>query len=244
MRQSHLRTLAARGLSVQKSIGIRGIDAYLSLEKEGSSQLVFSGSWLGPSWINIAHVLDMHEVKFSVFMLGRPYLVAEDSGNLRSILSHMTSAAKRSIRDEVFIEGEGFVVSGMKKGIDVSALIAPAIVLSISVILAANTFFSSPPNQENLPQEDPLSCALDMSDSGFSSWIRQQLVSRDKTPASQLLVQTEIGVINLTVEQTIGSTQLMTGTVGCDDGRSRTLKFRTDTQDGGGFLELEPRLDP
>ena len=244
MRQSHLRTLAARGLAVQKSIGIRGIDAYLSLDKAGTSQLVFSGSWLGPSWINVAHVLDMHEVKFSVLLLGRPYLVAEDSGTLRRILSHVTSAAKQSIRDEVFIEGEGFVVSGMKKSIDVTVLIAPAIVLSISVILAANTFSSSAPTQENLPQEDPLSCAIDMSDSEFSSWIRQQLVSRDKTPASKLLVQTEMGVINLTVEQTIGSTQLMTGTVGCDDGRSRTLKFRTDTKDGGGFVELEPRLDP
>ncbi len=241
MRQVQLRTLAARGIAVQGALKISGLDAYEALSGGGNSVLVFSGAVIGPSWVSIGHVLETHDLRFSIVSLGRPYFVADDSSQLRSVLEVLWLVSKQSSRDEVFVKGEGFLVSQIRKRFDARVLIAPAALLAFVLTIG---FGLGESEQESIEEVLPLTCALELSDKEFASWLKDQIFSREQTKANQLVIQTEMGVINLTVEQTLGSTQLISGTFGCEDGRSISLQFRTDAQQGGGFVELGPRLDP
>jgi hypothetical protein len=221
---------------------IDGLDAYEALDDGGGRVVVFGGALIGPSWVSIGHVLEAHDFTFSIVSLGRPYLIADDSSQLRSLLQLLWSVSKRSSRDEVFVPDEGFLLSEIPRRFDLRVLIAPAALLAVVIALGTSSLIA--PQEEKSIEVLPITCALEMNESEFEAWLKEQIFERDQTSAKQLVIQTEMGLINLTIEQTLGSAQLIRGTFGCDDGRSITLQFRTDEKQGGGFVELGPKLDP
>jgi hypothetical protein len=242
MRQPHLRTLAAQGIAVRVRLKIRGLDVYEAIRETGDRVLIFSGAVIGPGWPSIHYVLETAKISFSIVDLGKPYFVAADSSQLREVLGSLWLVSKHGVRDEVFVNGEGFLSTELRKRFDARVLIAPIALLVFMVPIGASYLIQ--PEDKTTQEAKALTCALDLSDSEFQVWLKEQIVMREQTPAKQLVIQTELGVINLTVEQTLGSTQLISGTLECQDGRSIDLQFRTDAQSGGGFLDLGQELDP
>jgi len=244
MRQIQLRTLAAQGITVQKPIKIVGLVAHQAQDECGNRLIVFSGALLGTSWVGVGHILELHNTEFKIIALGRPYFVAPDSNQLRGVLEVVASASKRSRREEVFIKDMGFLVSELRRSFDARALIAPALLLLLTLGLAANQYFDSAPLEEPKPETKNFSCALDMGELDFRAWLKGKISNREASPAKTSEIKTDLGEITLVIEQAIGATQFVTGALSCEDGRSKKFQFRTDSQPGRGLVDLGSSLDP
>lgn len=242
MRQTDLRTLATRGIEVIRSLKMRGLEVYEALDGEGSKMLIFRGGVVGPSWVSIGFLLEKCAIQHCILTLGRPYFMASDSRELRQFFGEIVSASKRSFREEVFVPGVGFMFSELRKKFDPRVLIAPALILGVTVVVSI--FQVSKPEAELQSVEPPriVTCALDLNEGEFHLWLRDKLVAADFS-SGEITIQTELGTVSVRVAQALGSTQLIHGTLNCEDGRIQKLKFRTDSQSGGGLVELGKELD-
>lgn len=190
--------------------------------------------------------LDQHQIRHTITPLGRPYFVCPDTQELRELLVVIPSASRASGRAEILIQDVGFIKSELEKKIDYRTLIAPFIILVLTLAFGATQILSSEV-REDPEQEQPLaaiSCALDLEKAEFGSWLTGQLAQRKLDASSQLAIQTDLGEIAIEVEQVLGSTQLIRGTVACEDGRATSLQFRTDSEQPGELIELGEKLDP
>jgi len=244
MRAAHFRTLAAQSIAVSGKLRVPGLETYEAIANRDTRVLIFSGSLLGPSWASIGRLLEIHELQFSIVQLGRPYLLAKDTPRLRSLLHLARSVSRISHRDEVFIKDEGFLESKLRKKFDLRVLIAPALALIATVALGANFLREPVPVQDTQLQPTIISCALEMTGREFTLWLGEQISTREAVSTNQLVIQTDLGVIELAVDQALGSTLFMRGSFSCDDGRSKHLKFRTDALQRGYIVEIGPGLDP
>lgn len=242
MRQAHLRTLATRGIEVTNSLRFRGLEVYEALDDKGLRILIFSGGVLGPSWASIGFVLERSGVRHTSLTLGRTHFMAEDTQEIRKLLREVIELSKESVREEVFIDNVGFMVSHLRKKFDARNLIAPAVILGVTVAVSIIQF-SQPAAKPVVVEESLITCALDLNEMEFQLWL-QDLVQNADTKIGQLFLQTDLGAVTLEVKQAIGSTQLLDGSLVCQDGRSQQLKFRTDSLQGGSLVELGERLDP
>lgn len=244
MRQSDLRTLAAREVEVGVPVRIRGIECHEALNSAGEKLLIFSGSPLGPSWVSFGFWLDKHGIEYRLMFLSRTFLLSVDNPELRQLLKQVHTASKLSTRSEVLVEDVGFLTSHLKKKFDVRILIPPGAVLSL-IVLGAFFPLSEPATElEILDSEPAISCALDLPERDFRSWLNLQVSDKSKAAIDQLVIETELGTLSLIIQQTLGSAQLIYGTLGCQDGRLVEMQFRTDSQHGGNLVELGERLDP
>jgi hypothetical protein len=244
MRQANLRTLAARGIEIRGALKLRGIEAYEATDSRGNKLLVVSGGLPGPSWASVGHMLEQHQVPHTITMLGKPYFLSADTRELRKVLSLMPLISRTSAREEIFVQDVGFLQSELKKKFDFRVLIAPLVILILSLGFA---LFQTPKPATQTAQEDPtrkLSCALELGEAEFHSWLKMQLSENKLATASQLAIQTELGTLTLEIDQVLGSTQLIDGTLSCDDGRTDLFQFRSDSQQVGDLFELGERLDP
>jgi hypothetical protein len=246
MRQAHLRTLATRGIEISSRLRIRGIEAHQAIDNHGQKLLIFTGGFLGTSWASIGFTLEQHQIRYTITSLGRPYFVCPDTQELRELLVVIPSASRASARAEILIQDVGFVKSELERKFDYRVLIAPLIILVLTLAFGSSQVQRSKVHEEP-EQEQPLaamSCALDLEKAEFGSWLTGQLAKRKLDASSQLAIQTDLGEIAIEVEQFLGSTQLIRGTVACEDGRATSLQFRTDSQQPGELIELGEKLDP
>jgi hypothetical protein len=102
------------------------------------------------------------------------------------------------------------------------------------------------PEQESLEHSKPseISCAFDLSDGEFRDWVAESLEGRSSTSPAEVLVQSELGTLTLEIQQTLGSTQSVTGQIHCDDGRSKRLHYRLDASANGNLVEIGQELNP
>jgi hypothetical protein len=246
MRQAHLRTLATRGIEISSRLGIRGIEAHQAIDNQGEKLLVFSGGLLGTSWASVGFVLEQQGIRHTIISLGRPYFVCSDTQELRELLFLVTEASRVSAREDILIQDVGFVRSELDKKFDYRALIAPLIILALTLAFGASQIFRSEVHED--PEQEQvvpaISCALDLDRAVFDSWIKGQLGKRRLEASSQFAIQTELGEVAIEVDQVLGSTHLISGTLTCEDGRAVSLKFRTDGQRPGELIELGEKLDP
>ena len=94
------------------------------------------------------------------------------------------------------------------------------------------------------PEATLLTCALDMVESEFNSWLKTQISGREVSSARTFVIRTDLGEINMEIEQSLGSTQFVTGVFNCEDNRSKRFQFRTDSQPGRALVDLGSSLDP
>lgn len=243
MRQIQLRTLAAHGITLHQSIKIGGLHAHQAQDARGMKLIVVSAKLLGTSWVSIGHILKLHNLDFTIMPLDRPHILAQDSNQLRAVLEVIELASKRSRRDELFITDVGFLVSSLSRTFDRRVLIAPALMLLLTLGLATTHYLEPGPPEEPQPQAAVLTCALDMEESEFSVWLQNKISGREAGFTKESLIETGLGDISLKVEQAIGSTQFVTGVFRCEDGRSRRVQFRTDSEPGRGLVDLGSNLD-
>lgn len=244
MRQIHERVLVAKGYFLGKPISAPRLRIYLAQDQLGSEFLFVRGKIVGPSWPTIAKVFDDSQIEFALVEAGGIWLVAPDLERVRQLLSGLNKLAKRSFSEEVHVPEVGFVSAGIKKRFELRTLLGPVSIAALSMGL-----FLVPamvPDQESLEQSKPaeISCALDLSAGEFHEWVAASLEGRSSISSAEVLVQSEIGTLTLEIQQTLGSTQSVTGQAECEDGRSKRLHYRLDTSANGNLVEIGQELNP
>jgi hypothetical protein len=244
MRQIHERVLVAKGYYLGKPISAPRLRVYLAQDQLGSEFLFIRGTILGPSWPTIAKVFDDSQIEYALVEAGSIWLVAPDLGRVRQLLLGLTKLAKQSVSEEVHVPEVGFVSAGIKKRFELRTLLGP-----VSIAVLSMGLFLVPamvPEQESLEQSKPaeISCALDLSAGEFRDWVAESLEGRSSISSAEVLVQSELGTLTLEIQQTLGSTQSVTGQVECQDGRSKKLHYRLDTSANGNLVEIGQELNP
>jgi hypothetical protein len=244
MRQIHERVLVAKGYFLGKPISAPRLRIYLAQDQLGSEFLFVRGKIVGPSWPTIAKVFDDSQIEFALVEAGGIWLVAPDLERVRQLLSGLNKLAKRSFSEEVHVPEVGFVSAGIKKRFELRTLLGP-----VSIALLSMGLFLVPamvPDQESLEQSKPaeISCALDLSSGEFHEWVAASLEGRSSISSAEVLVQSELGTLTLEIQQTLGSTQSVTGQAECEDGRSKKLHYRLDTSANGNLVEIGQELNP
>jgi hypothetical protein len=244
MRQIHERVLIARGYYLGKALSVRGLRIHQTQDQLGSEFLLIRGKVLGPSWPTIAKVLDEAQIDYTLIEAGKLWLLAQDGERIRGIVSGLNQQAKQSASQEVLVPEVGFVSAGMKKRFDTRNLLGP-----VTIGLFSLGLFFVPavvPDEQPLEQSAQLeiSCALDLSADELKEWVANSLQDRKSASSAEVLVQSALGTLSLKIQQTLGSTQSVTGQVECDDGRLKQLHYRLDASANGSLVEIGQKLNP
>lgn len=243
MRQAHLRYLATRGIEVLSSPKIQGLAVHEAIDGQGSKLLIFCGGALGPNWVSIGFLLEQQGIKHSLLHLGKTYFLSPDSQELRLFLGQVHRLSRASVREQVFIQDLGFLISGLPKKFDVRTLIAPSLILGVTLLVWSSQLFSPMLEVESVEPTISISCALDLTEAEFRDWFKNQ-VRNTTAEGSELVIQSDLGLVTIQIEQSLGSTQLINARVECPDERTQSYQFRTDSQKDGDLVELGERLDP
>jgi hypothetical protein len=192
----------------------------------------------------MAKVFDDSQIEYSFIEVGSIWVVVPNSQRTRQILSGLNKLAKQSASEEVLVPEVGFVSAGMKKRFELRTLVGPVLIalLSLGLYFVPNLV----PEQEVLddPKQPDISCALDLSAGEFRDWVAASLEGRGSTSSAEVLVQSELGTLTFEIQQTLGSTQSVTGQIDCDDGRSKKLHYRLDASANGNLVEIGQELNP
>jgi hypothetical protein len=149
----------------------------------------------------------------------------------------------KSAREEILVPEVGFVEAGIKRRFDSRVLIGPAALALASLgLMFVPAVMPESTEQEEIPAREE-TCALDLERAEIEEWITSS-IEESSLGSGEVLVQSTLGDLNLEIEQTLGSTQSVTGSIRCDDGRSKTLHYRLDASANGKLVELSQKLDP
>jgi hypothetical protein len=244
MRQSHERLLAAKGILLRKSIPIRALNVFLAEDQTDNSLLVLRGKFLGPSWPIIAEQLEQAGIEHTLVEAGKPWLVVADNHNTRGLLQDSSRRSKECTREQVLVPDVGFVSAGSKKKFEPRVLIGPAVLALISFALALFPASLPEPVEQTAAENEEATCALDLKAVDRENWIASSINLSSSSESGEILVDSNLGLLSLEIEQTIGSTQSVTGSIKCKDGRSESLHYRLDASASGNFVELSQKLDP
>ena len=241
MRHSHERLLAAKGISVGKAIPVKGINAILAFDQSANPLLLLRGKVSGPSWPSIADHLDQSGIEYSLIDAGRIWIVTADSPATHSTLELLTKRARQSAQEQVLVPDVGFVSAGRKKRFEPRLVIGPVVLAVVSLALALVPAVQPESTAIPVAEIPEATCALDLVDAELEKWIASSIES---SSSREVLVQSRLGLLRLEIEQTLGSTQSVTGSIKCEDGRFKSLHFRLDASASGALVELGQELDP
>jgi len=244
MRQSNERLLAAKGIVLGKTIPTRALIVFQANDQGGNALLVLRGRLSGPSWPAIAEQLEQAGIECSLVEVGKPWLVIADSPSTHGVLQNLATRAREHTREQVLVPDVGFVTAGTNKRFEPRVLFGPALVAVMSLALALVPA-ASPLSTEQTADEAPeTTCALDLADRELERWIASNIDLSSSSNSEEILVDSKLGLLSLEIQQTIGSTQSVTGSIQCEDGRSKSLHYRLDSSADGNLVELSQRLDP
>ena len=241
MRHSHERLLAAKGISVGKAIPVKGINAILAIDQSANPLLLLRGKVSGPSWPSIADHLDQSGIEYSLIDAGRIWIVTADSPATHSMLELLTKRARQSAQEQVLVPDVGFISAGRKKRFEPRVVIGPVVLAVVSLALALVPALQPESTAIPVAEIREATCALDLVDAELERWIASSIES---SSSGEVLVQSRLGLLSLQIEQTLGSTQSVTGSIKCQDGRFKSLHFRLDASASGALVELGQELDP
>ena len=215
---------------------------YEAIDNTGSKLLIFSGGVLGPTWVSIGFVLEQSGIRHTLEAFGKTYFLSRDTEELRTLLGQIKRLSRLSAREEVFIADVGFLISDIPKKLNTRAIIAPAVILGVTVVIWFLELSRPVAETEIIEPTIAITCALDLADDEFGVWLKNQFENAD-IQNNQMVIQTDLGLVNLEIKQSLGSTQLVSARIECEDGRVQILQFRADSQLGGQLVELGERLD-
>lgn len=244
MRQSHERLLAAKGITLGKPLLIRGFRAYVASNETTNAILLLRGNFWGASWPSIATQLEQSGIDHWLIQAGKTWIVVADSSNTRSLLQDSSIRARQSVREQVLVPEVGFVTTGVRRKLELRSFIGP-VIAAVVVLLLALVPADLPDAANQTQVEAPeISCALDLPEGKLREWIASGIDSSSPKGSGELIIQSKLGLLKLEIEQILGSTQSVTGSIKCDDGRSKTLHYRLDASANGSLVDLGQKLNP
>ena len=244
MRQSHERLLAAKGITLGRAISTRALIVFLAKDPARNSLLVLRGKVLGPSWPSIAEQLEQAGIEYSLVEAGKPWLVIGDSPSNRETLQEMATRARECKREQVLVANVGFVSASMNKRFEPRVLVGPALLTLMSLTLVMIPASSNKSTEQTVVETPEATCALDLLDGELEGWIASSIDLSSSSTSGEVIVDSKLGLLSLEIQQTIGSTQSVTGSIQCQDGRSKSLHYRLDVSANGKLVELSQKLDP
>lgn len=235
--------MAARGISLGETIPASGLRLILAKDRAANSLLLVRGKIYGPAWPSIADLLEQSGIEYSLIDAGKTWLVTIDSSITREVLKQSIYRARESASEQILIPDLGFVNAGRKKKFELRSLSGPALLALISLGLALVPYITPMTTQQAEVASPEVACALDLDDADIEKWIASSVDSA-ATSSGEYLLESKLGILRLEIQQTLGSTQSVTGSINCDDGRSKHLHFRLDASASGALVELGQKLDP
>lgn len=242
MRFTNSRLLLARGFELGLPLRIRGLVVFQAVDANAARLLLIRGKFFGPSWPSIATVLDQSGIEKRILEIGAHWVIAPDQESVREVLHQASALSKQSHAESVLVPGQGFVPSVLEKKFDTRVFAGPIALLIFSIILAV-ALQPTPTDKEQAVEQAPsIVCALDLAPQELNAWIAMTISSEGKS--GSVVIQTDRGLLNLEVEQILGSTQSVSGYLECQDGRTRDLQYRLDSSSTGAMVELGEKLNP
>jgi hypothetical protein len=194
----------------------------------------------GPSWVQIHSCLEHLVPTPTLITLGNtPSVLIADSSIAKELLEGLFESSNSSRGRQVHLEGTGFVELESKPRPNVKLLALP--LASIVFVVTLGIFWGSSQQESQSVEVAPLvgTCIVDLSPAEFENWLSQTLDSEESLSwGLELQKQTELGQLNIIVENTIGSAAKVTGVAVCSDGRERLVNHRIDTSGEGAVFEL------
>jgi len=240
MRALVSRKLIAMGYSIGQNLKLRGIDATCLTNQRGDCLLLVSNVSYGPSWVQIHSCLQHLVPTPTLITLGNaPSVLIADSSIARELLGRLFESSNFSRGRQVHLEGVGFVELESKPRPNVKLLALP--LFSIVCVVSLGILWG---NSEQTGQSMDVAlamdtCVVDLSPAEFENWLSQTLDSEESLSGGlELQKQTELGQLNIVVENTIGSAAKVAGMAVCSDGRERMVNHRIDTSGVGAVFEL------
>jgi hypothetical protein len=242
MRQLHERVLSAKGINIRKPLAVKGLRAYSAGDQTGS-RLLFRGKIFGPTWTAMSKLLEHSDIEFSIVEAGKIWLFTADSERTRLQIEQLSLRAKQSASELVFVPDVGFVSAGIKKRFESETLVGPIAIALLSLGLSYIAI-SWPEQSQQETVVEKVSCALDLPSNELREWVASGITGRALGSPAKILVSSELGLLELEIEQTLGTTQSVSGFIECHDGRSKQLHYRLDASANGGLVELGQKLNP
>jgi hypothetical protein len=242
MRFTHRRLLLARGFELGLPVRIRGLVVFQAVDANAARILLIRGKLIGPSWPSINSILDQSGIETKILEMAPYWIIAPDQPFVREVLESAATVARQSHTESVLIPGEGFVPSVVEKKFAPRVFAGPVALLVLSIVLAVALQLSPEDKQQAVEQEPLIDCALDLAPEELNAWVAKALAGESKSES--VVIQTELGLLNLEVEQTLGSTQSVSGYLECQDGRTKALQYRLDSSSAGAMVELGEKLNP
>ena len=234
------RKLIAMGYSIGQNLKLRGIEATRLTNQRGDCLLLVSNVFFGPSWVQIHSCLEHLVPTPTLITLGNtPSVLIADSSIAKELLEGLFESSNSSRGRQVHLEGTGFVELESKPRPNVKLLALP--LASIVFVVTLGIFWGSSQQESQSVEVAPLvgTCIVDLSPAEFENWLSQTLDSEESLSwGLELQKQTELGQLNIIVENTIGSAAKVTGVAVCSDGRERLVNHRIDTSGEGAVFEL------
>jgi hypothetical protein len=240
MRALLSRKLSALGYSIGQKLKLGGVEATCLTNRRGDCLLLVSNVFYGPSWVQIFKSLE-HLVPSPTLVThgNTPAVLIADSPIARDLVGRLFEEAKVSRGKQVHLEGIGFVELESKPKSDLKHLALP--LASIVFVVSLGIFWGNSQQKRQSVGVAPVadSCIVDLSPAEFENWLSQTLESEPALSGGlEVQKQTNLGQLNIVVENTIGSAAKVTGKAVCADGRERLVKHRIDSSGEGGVFEL------
>lgn len=239
MRTIDSRKLKALGYQAGDKLKFSGLEVICLESQSGENLLLVRNVLLGPGWPQIHKLLVSAQFEPRLLSLGSNQVVlVEDLPDVRRILETAALDARSIRQTEVHIDDIGFVALEEKISRKPKHLFLPA--LSVVFVIVTGILWGSIRSSPEEVQNQVFSplCIVDASRADFESWLSSSLGSEQVSKDQVLDIDTELGKLQLVVEETIGSAARVTGVAVCDDGRELIINHRVDTSGTGVVLEL------
>lgn len=234
------RKLTALGYSIGQKLKLRGVEAHCLTNYRGDCLLLVLNVFYGPSWAQIFKSLEHLVPKPTLITHGKtPAVLVADSSIARELVGGLFGSANTSRVKQVHLEGIGFVELASKPKQDLKLLVLP--LASIVCVVTLGIFWGGSQQKSQSVVVAPVAdtCVVDLNPADFENWLSETLNSEVTLGAGiELQRQTELGQLNIVVENTIGSAAKVTGKAVCADGRERLVNHRIDTSGEGAVFEL------
>lgn len=227
-----------------KKLKVPRLRVFEATGPEGKGVFLVRGTLLGPSWPSLAWYFESQGIEFRLLDSGGIWLVLELTGQIKLLLPQVSEISRSSSRQQVYLPKIGFMPSDIKKRLDLRIILAPTLILGITLLIAVLRPIATEVPIDKADQEPEIDCAMDLDSKEFDNWLEQSVFDSLAKVQDQLIQQTDLGLLNLNLESSLGSTRLYAGYLECQDGRSLELNFRADSSATGNLVQLGGKLDP
>ena len=240
MKHANRRLFSALGLEVGLRIRAPRLRVFMAKNLQGESLLLIRGSGFGPTWANLANIFEGSGQVVKILRVGEYWVCIQDCFECRELIRLVSAQVTADSRTKILVPDVGFVESNQKRKIDPRHIAIPAIFLVSTMALGAWLNIDVPEDKSLGVEEEAISCALDLKPQEFEGWLMQQLTKSLNAESRDLVAQTELGLLNIRIDEQIGSTQKISGHLECPDGRSQAFEYRGDNTNLGKLMPLGP----